>query len=179
METLVNTGRFPSPDTLQDYIEEQAYYEDHHEYYPPEEKTSLVDVARKGVVGIRNFLDGAVKVRDELYGYNKDSKEPRIHLKPAEDMKFLPAGMGDGSSSDGGFGFGMQEPDMSMQLPQWGEKKEPPKPRAKCKCRGKLRKHSKRTRPANDEDPEVLSDSRPGPESFDPSYIPPSLRDLF
>jgi hypothetical protein len=177
METMVNTYRFPSPDTLQDYIEEQEYYEEHHKYYPPEEKPSLADTARKGVAGIRNFLDGAVKVRDELYGYDKDQKEPRIHLKPVEEMRFLPEG--GGGAPDGMFGSTIKEPDMSMQLPQWGEPKTEKKPRKKCVRHVKVRKHHKEPKPTIDDTPEELSDSRPGPESFDPSYIPPSLRNLF
>lgn len=107
----------PAFDVEKEYRDElDYYYRNHpedHGYVPPK---SLKDSAVSIIGGIRNGIGKAVEIRDELYGYNDETKGPRIHLKPVEEMEFLPGGMS-GKSMDVGnpFAFGgMVAPDFGL-----------------------------------------------------------------
>jgi hypothetical protein len=104
----------PAFDVKKEYQDELDYYYETHPndmgYVPPK---SLKESAVGFLGGIRNGLEKVVEVRDELYGYNDKTKGPRIHLKPVEEMEFLPGGMG-GSMSTGFSMGGSVAPDFSL-----------------------------------------------------------------
>lgn len=75
-----------------DYVAELEY---HHKMYPDEIekpvglKEKLVSAVSKG----RDILGGIKDARDELYGLN-GKKGFGLHLKPVDEMDFLPGGSG-------------------------------------------------------------------------------------
>ena len=104
----------PDFNVQKEYEEELVYYYQNHPedkgYIPP--KTTKETVV--GILGgIRNTIGKVVDARDELYGYNQKGGSG-IHLKPVEDMEFLPGGMAGGNDDNlGGFGFGGMGKNMS------------------------------------------------------------------
>ena len=106
----------PAFDVDKEYRDElDYYYQNHpedHGYVPPK---SLKDSAASIIGGIRNGIGKAVEIRDELYGYNDETKGPRIHLKPVEEMEFLPGGMGGSNITSDPFSMGVPSmPDFGM-----------------------------------------------------------------
>jgi hypothetical protein len=108
----------PAFDVKKEYQDELDYYYETHPndkgYVPPK---SLKESAVSFLGGIRNGLEKVVEVRDELYGFNDKTKGPRIHLKPVEEMEFLPGGIGgsDGNiSSPFHVGMPIINPDFRM-----------------------------------------------------------------
>jgi hypothetical protein len=103
----------PDFNVQKEYEDELVYYYQNHPedkgYVPPK---SMQDKLAGFLGGARNAIDGVVKARDELYGYDKKGGSG-IHLKPVEDMEFLPGGMAGSGDDLGGFGFGGMGKNMS------------------------------------------------------------------
>jgi hypothetical protein len=99
----------PDFNVQKEYEDELVYYYQQHPedkgYVPPK---SLQEQAVGFLGKARNTLDKIVEIRDHAYGYDKPNDgKSHIHLKPVEDMEFLPGGMaGRGGPGLGGFGFG-------------------------------------------------------------------------
>lgn len=135
----------PAFDVKKEYQDELDYYYETHPndmgYVPPK---SLKESAVSFLGGLRSEIEKVVEVRDELYGYNDKTKGPRIHLKPVEEMEFLPGGMGELMRTGSSFG-GAVTPDFSLTGPKQekpSREKQPPCHKKKkdkklpcCSCR--------------------------------------------
>ncbi len=121
----------PAFDVKKEYQDElDYYYQNHpedHGYVPPK---SLKDSAVSMLGGLRSGIGKAIEIRDELYGYNDKTKGPRIHLKPVDEMEFLPGGMGGSMNAGNPFTMGgMAAPNFSLgpqQTKALPQKKQPP-----------------------------------------------------
>jgi hypothetical protein len=130
----------PAFDVQKEYREELDYYYETHPndkgYVPPK---SLKESAVGMMNGLRNGLVKVVEIRDELYGYNDQTKGPRIHLKPEAEMQFLPDGMNyTGAGQDRSpFDIGLSMPNIDFGLHPVSQPKE-----KKHSCVKKAKKHN-------------------------------------
>jgi len=142
-----------------DYVAELEY---HHEMYPDEleKPVSLKEKLASAVSKGRDILGGIKDARDELYGLN-GKQGFGLHLKPVEDMEFLP----------GGFG---KAPDMGMSMPMdtrgGSEKTTVIREIHHHHHGGKKKKTRAVTKKRSDDS---------APDMMDPGYIPKSLKKLF
>ena len=157
----------PDYDPLKDYEAELAY---RHEMYPGEipERTTLKSAIGSLLSGGKNLVDNIRDARDTLYGYNgKDGFG--IHLKPVEDMEFLPGGYGSMENARRMIGLEMGPPYYPPEESSKKDAKHITEIHHHYHGSGKKKKEKRPTK-----EKEESTDN-----FMDPTYIPDSLKKLF